>query len=524
VDAAPLPDLSEPLLDRAETGGDGAAVTAAAPVLELVGIAKRFGGVTALDGVDFKLGAGEIHGLVGENGAGKSTLMKIIAGVHTEFAGELRLDGRPRRFAGTRDARDAGIAMVHQELSIVPYLSVAENFFLGRQPTDALGRVRWRAMAQEAGERLRNLGIELDPTRLAGELPLGLQQLIEIGRVLFSGARIVILDEPTSALSAPEVARLFGVLRRLKAEGTSFVFISHFIDDILEISDTVTIFRNSRRVLTAAASAIDKGRIIELMIGRGHEELESSFKDAIRLPPRAGGAPALTVRGLACRGAFAEVALEVHPGEVLGLYGFMGCGALEVTKALVGKLRAEAGEVHIAGRPVRLTGTAAAKRAGLALVPESRRAMLFAEMPVYQNISIAFLERIARLVLRPAVERRIGQAQVERFGIRPRSALPPVRALSGGNQQKVALARWLVHRPRVLLLAEPTRGMDVGAKDDVVHIIQRLKSEGLAVVVASTEPETILQLADRVLVMRRGRITREFAGETVSKDTLLAAA
>jgi ribose transport system ATP-binding protein len=494
------------------------------PLLELAGIEKRFGGVTALAGVDFDLRAGEIHGLVGENGAGKSTLMKIIAGVHHGYAGTMRLAGRPVVFRSPKDARAAGIAMVHQELSIAPDLSVAENVFLGSQPVSPLGVVRWGPMARAAKEHLARLGIAIDPAARAGDLPLGLQQLVELGRVLFSRARIVILDEPTSALSPPEVERLFSVLRRLKAEGTTFVFISHFIEDVLAVCDRVTVFRNARRVATEDAAATDKARVIEQMIGRGHEGLEEGYLGSFALASPEGAAAVLEAEGLARRGAFTDVSLSVRAGEVLGLYGFMGAGQLELAKALMGKLPAERGVTRIAGRPVRLASTAAAKAAGVALVPESRRAMLFAHEPVYKNVSISILERIGRLLLRPAEERRIAQGHVDRLRIRPFSVEPEVRTLSGGNQQKVALARWLTHLPKLLVLSEPTRGMDVGAKEDVVHLVKGLKVKGVAVVVASTEPETVLTMADRILVMRRGRVTTELADTTVTKETLLRAA
>jgi ribose transport system ATP-binding protein len=494
------------------------------PILELSGIGKTFGGVTALTAVDFTLLEGEIHGLVGENGAGKSTLMKIIAGVHGSYEGEMRIDGRPVQFRSARDALAAGIGMVHQELSIVPSLSVAENVFLGHQPTNAAGVVRWGAMARTARAHLARLGIDVDPAAEAGRLPLGLQQLVELGRVLFSGARIIILDEPTSALSPPEVERLFAVLRRLKGEGTSFVFISHFLEDVLAVSDRVTVFRNSRRIATANAAEVDKHWVIERMIGRGHHELEEALEGEVRLESPPAAPVVLEARQLARKGAFQGVSLEVRAGEVLGLYGFMGSGQLEIAKALMGKLVPEAGEIRIDGRPIRLTSTSRAKRAGIALVPESRRSMLFAHEPVYKNVSISILERIGRVLLRPAEERRIAQGHVDRLRIRPFSVEPELRKLSGGNQQKVALARWLTHLPRVLVLAEPTRGMDVGAKDDVVKIVRGLKAEGVGVVVASAEPETVLALADRIVVMRKGAITREFRNETVSKDRLLAAA
>lgn len=495
------------------------------PLLELRGVSKRFAGVTALDDVDFTLGRGEIHGLVGENGAGKSTLMKIIAGVHSEYDGEMRLDGRVVRLRSPRDARDAGIGMVHQELSIVPALSVAENVTLGAQPVNALGLVSWGRMRRQASEQLRELGIELGPDTPAGTLPLGLQQMIELARVLLSGARIVILDEPTSALSPPEVERLFGLLERLRASGRSIVFISHFLDDVLRITDNVTVFRNGRRVGAAPSAGLGKGWLIERMIGGGHERLEESYTDARMLPPRATTPVVLNAAGLGVEGLFDGASLEVHAGEVVGIYGFMGSGQLELARALSGKLPLDHGTVRVDGALARLRGgTPAAKRAGIAFVPESRRAMLFAPEPVYRNISISILERLGRVLLHPRAEREIAEGHVRRLGVRPARVDLPVGALSGGNQQKVALARWLTHLPRVLLLSEPTRGMDVGAKDDVVRIVRALRAEGIGIIVVSSEPETVLSLADRILVMRRGQLAREFAGEAVGKDRLLEAA
>ena len=308
------------------------------PILELHGITKAFGGVEALRGVDFALSAGEIHGLVGENGAGKSTLMKIIAGVHAEFSGRFVLDGRETRFRSVRDARAAGIAMVHQELSVVPDLSVAENVFLGAQPTNRFGIVQWRRMAREAREQLARFGIDADPLSRLGDLPIGLQQLIEIARVLSSGARIIILDEPTSALSPPEVERLFATLRRLRDEGTGIVFISHFIEDILRVSDTVTVFRNGRKVADTPAAATSKGALIEAMIGKGGETLEESYTDDIALPPPSDRPVVLKANRLSLARSLQDVSFQVRSGEVLGIYGFMGCGQLELARILFGKL------------------------------------------------------------------------------------------------------------------------------------------------------------------------------------------
>jgi ribose transport system ATP-binding protein len=503
------------------TGSD---MQSSTPLLELAGISKSFGGVAALTDVDFALNAGEIHGLVGENGAGKSTTMKIIAGVIAEYEGTMRIAGTPVHFRSARDAKAAGIGMVHQELSIVRDLSVAENVLLGAQPLNRFGLVDYRTMRRTAGELLKRLGIDVDPRMPAGELPLGLQQLIEIARVLFSGARIIILDEPTSALSPPEVERLFGLLRRVRDEGHSLVFISHFLDDVLRVSDVVTIFRNGRRIETAPVSRIDKSWIIERMIGAGHEELEESYTGQIYLHSKPQAPVVMNAAGLSADGAFSDVSFDVRGGEVLGIYGFMGSGQLELARALFGKLPVQAGNIRIEGQPARLHNTAAARRAGVAFVPESRRSMLFHLEPVYKNVSIAILERISKLWLKPQAERTIAKKHVKSLQIRPPLVDRPLGTLSGGNQQKVALAKWLTYAPKVLVLSEPTRGMDVGAKDDVLKIVRSLRDQGIGVVVVSTEPETVLSLADRILVMKRGRIAHEFAAETVSKDRLLAAA
>jgi ribose transport system ATP-binding protein len=494
------------------------------PILELRQITKSFGGVEALRGVDFTLFAGEIHGLVGENGAGKSTLMKIIAGVHTDFSGRFLIDGRDTHFRSTRDALAAGIAMVHQELSVAPDLTVSENVFLGSQPVNRFGVVQWRRMAREASEQLARLGIHVDPHARLGDLPIGLQQLIEIARVLFSGARIIILDEPTSALSPPEVELLFSTLRRLREQGTSIVFISHFIEDILRISDIVTVFRNGRKVAEAEAAATSKAALIEAMIGKGREELEESYTADITLPPRSENQVVLQANQLSLARSLRDISFDAHAGEVLGVYGFMGCGQVELARILFGKLKPDRGELVVAGGRKAFGSTADARRAGIAFVPESRRAMLFHQEPVYKNISISILDRISSLFLKPARERAIASRQVEQLQIRPATVELDLGMLSGGNQQKVALAKWLSYPPRVLVLCEPTRGMDVGAKSDVIHIIRELRARGLAIIVLSTEPETVLSLADRVIVLKRGSVVREFANEAISKDRLLEAA
>lgn len=497
----------------------------APPLLELVDISKTFGGVTALRNVDLTLSAGEIHGLVGENGAGKSTMMKIIAGVHTDFGGSFSIEGREVRFRSSADALAAGIGMVHQELSIAPDLTVAENVFLGSQPTTRLGFIDWKTMHRTARELLSRLGLDIDTTTPVGLLPIGIQQLVELGRVLFSGARVIILDEPTSALSPPETARLFTVLRRLREDGRCIVFISHFLDDVLDISDVVTIFRNSRKIVTArVAPEIDKGWIIERMIGSGAEDIEESYLGSVTLASPKGAPTVLQAVDLGYAPAFSGISFDVKAGEVLGVYGFMGCGQIELSRALFGRLKPQTGELRVGGRPARFGNTAAAKRSGIAFVPESRRAMLFSDEPIYKNISISILETISRLWLNPARERAIAEGHIKALSIRAPNSDTRLGALSGGNQQKVALARWLTKPPRVLVLCEPTRGMDVGAKEDVVRIVKSLKQQGIGVIVLSTEPETVLSMADRIIVLRRGQVAQEFADRAISKDQLLAAA
>ena len=494
-------------------------------LLELTDISKSFGGVQALRNVDFTLNAGEIHGLAGENGAGKSTMMKIISGVHSADSGTMRVDGKEVNFRSTRDALAASIGMVHQELSVAPELTVAENVFFGNQPVNGMGVVTWRRMGERAAEELKNLGLDINPRARLGDFPIGVQQLVELSRVLFSGARIIILDEPTSALSPPEIDRLFGVLARLREDGRSMIFISHFLDDILKISNGITIFRNGRKVETAEVTPkIDKAWIIERMIGLGREELEESYLGAIKLDSRPEAPVVLRANDLTLTPSFRNLKFEARAGEVLGIYGFMGCGQLELARALFGKYRPESGSLEIDGKVTTLKSTTAAKQAGVAYVAESRRTMLFSDEPVYKNVSIAVLERLSKWLLKPDREREIAEVQVKNLDVRPPNIELRLGGLSGGNQQKVALAKWLTHPPRILLLAEPTRGMDVGAKEDVVRIVRHLRDSGIAIVVFSTEPETVLSLADRVLVMRKGEIAHEFAGEAISKDQLLAAA
>ena len=492
------------------------------PLIELRNVSKSFGGVVALQGVDFTLMPGEIHGLVGENGAGKSTLMKIIAGVHTGYEGEMFVEGKPVQFRSARDAIAAGIGMVHQELSVVPDLSVAENVFLGVQPVKAGGIIDWSGMKTQARALIASLGLDLDPNTRVGSLPVGVQQLIELSRVLFSGARTIILDEPTSALSPPEVARLFVALRKLRAEGRGLIFISHFLDDVLEISDRITVFRNSRRVATEPRANLDKDKIIGHMIGRGSAEMHMG--ETAVLNARHEEKPLLTARDVADGRSLNGVSVELKRGEITGMYGFMGSGLIEFARALFGRHAFNRGEIMLEGKPAHFRSTAAARKAGLAFVPENRSMMLFRSEPVYKNVSIAMLDRIHKLFLKPQEEREVAKHHIKDLQIRPPLTDINLGALSGGNQQKVALAKWLTNMPKILILSEPTRGMDVGAKEDVIRIIKTLRDKGVSILVLSTEPETILTLADKIYVVKRGAVVSEMNSGTVTKSDLLAAA
>jgi ribose transport system ATP-binding protein len=492
------------------------------PLLEMIGVSKAFGGIHALREVDFDLREGEVHGLVGENGAGKSTMMKLIAGVYHGFEGEMKVGGQTVHFRSPRDALGAGIGMVHQELSIVPDLTVAENVFLGAQPLVAGGVVDWRRMRREAKKQLASLGLDINPAARMGSLPVGIQQLIELSRVLFSGAKIIILDEPTSALSPPEVARLFEALRRLKREGRTIVFISHFLDDVLTISDRVTVFRNGRKVITEETGALTKDSIISHMIGRGSADMHMG--ESTELAGDDARKVVLEAKGLSDGQMIRDISLTLRSGEITGVYGFMGCGQVELSRALFGKGRLSAGELRLDGRRVNFRSTAAARKAGIAYLPESRGMMLFRTEQVFKNVSIAILGRIHKVLLKPRREREITERHIKDLQIRPPRPDIALGNLSGGNQQKVALAKWLTELPKVLILSEPTRGMDVGAKEDVIRIVKSLRDKGVAVLVLSTEPETILTLADRVTVLKRGVVAQEFTHGHIEKADLLNAA
>jgi ribose transport system ATP-binding protein len=482
-------------------------------------IGVRFGGVTALQDVDFDLRAGEVHGLVGCNGAGKSTLMKVLAGVVPEYTGEILIEGNPVRLHSPREALAQRIAMVYQELSGIGALSVAENLCLGRQPT-TWGRVDWKRMYDEAATSLAELDIRIDVRRRLDSYPLVIRQMVEIARGLHSGARVLILDEPTSALSLPEARRLFELIGRLKQRGVAMVFISHFIEDVLAICDRVTILRDGRRLQTSPAAELDRARILHQMVGEERESAADEKTEA-QLPAASTASPRLAMKDVGQRGAFESVSLDVKPGECLGLYGFVGAGHQDLVHALAGTTKLDRGDVTLDQKPLRTGDVPRAVHHGIVFVAADRAQTLARRAPIAHNATLAHLKRALGSWITWSQERKICQPLLERVGCRPPRPDLPAGALSGGNQQKVVLAKWLLGPIRVLLLEEPTRGMDVHAKAEVMALVAEQKRSGASVILASTEPELLLAHADRIAVFARGRITREFAGQKVTKQDLM---
>jgi ribose transport system ATP-binding protein len=504
-----------------EFAAGGVAAGSVQPVLQLEHVTKRFGGATALDDVSFDLLPGEIHGLVGENGAGKSTLMKILSGFHTPDEGTITIDGQQVRFSSPKDAKTHGVGMIYQELSCMPQLSIAENVFLGRHLTGPGGIISWGKMHQQARENLAELGLNVDVTSALGTLSLGNQQLVEIARTVFSGAHIIVLDEPTSALSGPEAQKLFEAMANLKAKGRSLVFISHFLEDVLAVSDRVTVLKNSRKVATLPREGLTKHRLIELMIGRDADQLAESYEEGILLPPPSEARTVLHLNSLTLPGAYEDVTFDIRAGEIVGIFGNLGAGMTEVARTLFGQTPALHGNVALDGMPVAPKTTKQAKNLGIAYLSENRRKTIFPRHAIFKNISLAHLDTLLGPIVQQQREIEIADDLVKRTGTRPANPLLLAGNLSGGNQQKVVLAKWLTETPKVLILNEPTRGMDVGAKREVLDLVKSLKNEGVAILLMSTEPETVMAESDRVLVMSRGRITREFSGERVSKDLLM---
>ena len=489
-------------------------------VAELRGVKKSFGGVHALRGVDLTIAPRQVHSLVGENGAGKSTLVRILGGIHQPDEGQVVVDGEERRLSGPADAKALGIAIIHQEPALFPDLDIAENIFMGRQPRDRYRRIDWRQMYDEVRELLASLGVALEPRTPVQGLSVADQQLVEIAKALSLEARIVVMDEPTAALSSREVERLFGIVRDLRERGVAVVYISHRLDEVFELSDTITVLRDGAHVITADASEFDNAALIRHMVGRDLGELFPK-------EPAEIGAPLLEVRGLTRSGVFSDVSFELRRGEILGFAGLVGAGRSEVARGIFGVDKLDYGEVRIDGQPVRIRSAADAVRAGLAYVPEDRQHQgLVLEMPIDQNATLPSLSRLAsrlKLVSRKR-ERALAEEFTNELQVKAGSLDLPVGTLSGGNQQKVVLAKWLATNPRVLILDEPTRGIDVGTKAEVHRIISHLAAQGIAIVLISSELPEVLAMSDRIVVMHEGRVTGLFGRDEADQETIMRAA
>ncbi|WP_030904632.1 sugar ABC transporter ATP-binding protein [Streptomyces sp. NRRL F-5126] len=493
--------------------------TGSAPVLALRDVSKSFGAVRALRDVSLQLFPGEVHALAGENGAGKSTLIKTLAGVHRPDSGVVLLDGRPVTFAGPADARDAGIAVIYQEPTLFPDLSVAENIFMGRQPRRGLGRIDRTAVRSTTEDLLKRLGVALDPDRPARGLSIADQQIVEIAKALSFDARVLIMDEPTAALTGSETARLFSVVRALEAEGAAVLFISHRLEEIFRLCARVTTLRDGRFVSSEPLEGLTEDDLVRRMVGRDLGELYPKQKAKL-------GETALTVRRLTREGIFHDVSFEVRRGEIVALAGLVGAGRSEVAQAVFGVDRADAGDVEVAGRKLPKGSPTAAMDAGLALVPEDRRQRgLVMAMSIERNIGLTGLGKLGRGgLVRRALEHGRAADWAVRLQLKYNRLADPVGVLSGGNQQKVVLAKWLATLPAVLIVDEPTRGIDVGTKAEVHRLLSSLAADGLAVLMISSDLPEVLGMADRVLVMHEGRLTAEIPRAEATEESVMAAA
>jgi ABC-type sugar transport system ATPase subunit len=489
-----------------------------APLIEIRGVRKRFGGIQALRDVSLSIGKGAVHGLVGENGAGKSTLGKLLAGVYRPDAGEIRVAGRTVHYHSPRDALSDGVTLIAQELVLMPDRSVLENVFLGIE-TSRAGVVDGRALRRRYHE-LDALGLGLDPDALVGALRLADQQKVEIMRSLARNARVIVMDEPTASLSPFEAGRLFEIVRQLADSGTTVVFISHFLEDVLALCDTVTVLRDGAVVRTAPSARETPESLVTAMIGRS---LETTFPE--RRPPPPDAPVVLSVRGLSARGRFQDVSFDVRRGEIVGLAGLVGSGRTEVARAIFGADPLSAGEIKVDGRSVSIRSPSGAVRAGIALLPEARAQGLVLGRSIAENVSLPHLGRLSTAsVVRRGRERRAVVRALELVGRAGADLLAPVGGLSGGNQQRVLFAKWLLEPPKVLIADEPTRGVDVGAKAAIYGLLARLAADGLAIVLISSEHEEVLGLAHRTLLMRNGRIAGELSYEEASAAAILALA
>ncbi|MCW0395581.1 Fructose import ATP-binding protein FruK [Xanthomonas sacchari] len=482
--------------------------------LEAQGLSKAYAGVAALEDVALRLRGGEIHALMGQNGAGKSTLIKLLTGVTAADAGRIALDGAVVAPASPQQAQRLGISTVYQEVNLCPNLSVAENLFAGRYPLRGwLRRIDWRRVEREAEAGLQRLGIAIDVRRALGSYPVAVQQMVAIARAVGVSARVLILDEPTSSLDEGEVAELFRVMRALRDGGMAILFVTHFLDQVYAVADRISVLRNGRLVGEYTPDALPAPQLVAAMVGRALDPA-SAAAAAVRVAAPEDAAPLLQAQGLGRRGQLQPVDLHLRQGQVLGLAGLLGAGRTELARLLFGLDRADRGRVAIDGRDVALRGPRDAIAHGLALCPEERKTEgIVAELSVRENIVLALQARMGlRRFLAPAEQLRIAQGYVDVLGIKTASLETPVGLLSGGNQQKVVLARWLATRPRLLILDEPTRGIDIAAKQEIMTRILALAREGMAVLFISAEVAEIARIADRIAVLRERRLVGELPG------------
>jgi L-arabinose transport system ATP-binding protein len=486
------------------------------PVLELDGIGKSFPGVVALDGVSLAVAPGEIRALMGENGAGKSTLLKVLAGEYRPDAGQVRIGGEAVSFGGPADSAAAGIAIIHQELHLAPEMTVAENLMLGAYPS-RVGLIDFKAMRARAIAVLARLGEDIDPDTRIKHLSIGRRQMVEVGKALLRDARIIAFDEPTSSLSARETQILMRIIRDLKADGRAILYVSHRMEEVFDLCDSLTVLRDGKLVATHAAMAdVTADSLIREMAGR-------SIEDVYGYQPRPLGAPALTVEGLTGPGLSAPVSFEARKGEILGFFGLVGAGRSELLQLIYGARKITGGRVLVEGQPVRFDRPAAAIAAGLGLAPEDRKDQGIVPLAsVRDNIVLAERNQRGRGPLRdPARERRTAAGFIESLRIKTPSGETPISALSGGNQQKAILARWLAAEATILLLDEPTRGIDVGARSEIYALMYRLAAEGRSLVVVSSDLAEVVGVCDRVIVMREGAVAGVLERGAANADALL---
>jgi ribose transport system ATP-binding protein len=485
------------------------------PLLELSGIDKSFGGVHALAGADFSVMPGEIHALLGENGAGKSTLVKIVAGVHHRDAGTVRWQGEEVGELTLASSRAMGISVIHQQLSTIANLTVGQNLVLGREP-QRLGWIERRTEREAARQALKRLGIQLDLDQDAGSLRVAERQLIEIARALAAGnVRLLLMDEPTASLGDREVERLFGVIRGLRDEGMGIVYISHKLEEVFAISERITVLRDGRSVGTVETAGTSAHALIELMVGRALRH------DVSRVSHR-GPRVVLEARGVATTTGLSDISFELHEGEVLGVYGLMGSGRTELTRALFGADPVTDGELLVGGQPYRPRGPGDGKRAGIGLVPEERAQAAFPLLSIRENVTVASADLISsRGWVRQGQERTFARRIIESLRVKTPHTEELMGRLSGGNQQKVIVGRWLLRDSPILLLDDPTAGVDVGAKDEIYGLIGELTARGTAIIMASSELPELLAIADRMLILYQGRLVGTLEGESMTQRDVL---